>query len=122
MITRSQLQELVKLKKTESNSRISKEYLACKSKSLDIIDIMMDMETNTRVSLLTYFFKGMYWHTIDFDRYMSPVELEFSCQETHRTEDNLMGSLMRELKHKKEPDLFDNYNLWINKMRELTPT
>lgn len=36
---------------------------------------MMDMETNIRVSLLTYFFKGMYWYTIDFDRYMRPVEL-----------------------------------------------
>lgn len=28
---------------------------------------------------------------------------------------------MRELKHKKEPDMFDNENLWINRMRELTP-
>lgn len=95
MITRSQMQELVQSKKAELNRRISKEHLECKIKSLDILDIMMDMETNTRVSLLTYFFKGVYWYTIDFDRYMRPVELEFSSTQEQKTDENLMGTLMR---------------------------
>ena len=42
------------------------------------------------------------------DRYRRPVKLEFSNNQETKNDDNLMGSLMRELKHKKEPDLFEN--------------
>lgn len=70
---------------------------------------------------MTFFFKGLYWYTIDFEHYMRAVELEFSCQEGGQgKEESLIGSLVGS-KHKKEPDLLENSNLWINKMRELTP-
>lgn len=66
---------------------------------MDIVDIMMDMETNTRVSILTHFYKGIHTKEIDFDKYSQKVELEFSDEkaEVEPKDDNIFGALVGDI-------------------------
>lgn len=106
--------------------------IECKNKAAEIFNLMIEMETNIRITNLTIFFKNLYEAKEDYEKYkIDQPELEIvseaakvrnqSAREVF-FQDNSDGLLVKNRRRKiEQKEIILEPNIWLNKLRELTP-